>query len=131
MTNNDLIHLSLEQTVEQIGDPVARIFSLMYERFPDLLAYKEENPEWENYMFDEIIANFMQFGEDPETAMMTIRDMAVHHELIGVPREIFSGLYEAMYEVMRKNFYGPQQSAMDSMWQSQINRIQKGIQEAV
>ena len=131
MTANDLIQLSLEQTVENIGDPVERIFTLMYERFPDLLTYKEENPEWENYMFEEIITNFIQFGEDAETAMLTIRDMAVHHELIGVPREIFSGLYQAMYEVMKQNFYGPQQEAMDSLWQNQIHRIQQGIREAV
>lgn len=130
MNSSDIIHLSLEQTVDKIGDPTEKVFSLMYQRFPELLSYKEENSEWENYMFEEIITNFMQFGDDPDTALLTIKDMAIHHELIGVSKEIFKGLYEALFEVLSESFSGPYRTEMLGVWQKNIEKIHHCIETA-
>lgn len=130
MNKADIINLSLEQTVEALGDPTEKVFAVMYQRFPELIPYKEENADWENYMFEEIITNFMSFGDDPETALLTIRDMAVHHELIGVPKEIFKGMYEALYEVLSSHFHGPYKDEMHTLWQENIKQIHSCIESA-
>ncbi|PIE41660.1 MAG: hypothetical protein CSA49_02275 [Gammaproteobacteria bacterium] len=130
MNQTELINLSLEQTVETLGDPVEKIYERMYQRFPDLVSYKEENEDWENYMFEEIITNFMSFGDDPETALLTIREMVVHHELIGVPREAFKGMYDTLYEVITATFHGPQESEMKAVWQEIVAKIYDCIETA-
>lgn len=119
----ELMNLSFEQAVEKIGDPAPRVFSLMYQRFPDLLRYRDENPEWENYMMQEIMTNLMQYAEDPETARVTLRDMSAHHELIGVPNNIFRGMYSALFDVFSTAFYGPQRDAMVTAWKESIQGI--------
>lgn len=119
----ELMNLSFEQAVEKIGDPAPRVFSLMYQRFPDLLRYRDENPEWENYMMQEIMTNLMQYAEDPETARVTLRDMSAHHELIGVPNSIFRGMYNALFDVFSAAFYGPQRDAMVTAWKESIQGI--------
>jgi hypothetical protein len=119
----ELMHLSFEQAVEKIGDPAPRVFSLMYQRFPDLLRYRDENPEWENYMMQEIMTNLMQYAEDPETARVTLRDMSAHHELIGVPNSIFRGMYNALFDVFSTAFYGPHRDAMVTAWKDSIQGI--------
>ncbi len=119
----ELMNLSFEQAVEKIGDPAPRVFSLMYQRFPDLLRYRDENPEWENYMMQEIMTNLMQYAEDPETARVTLRDMSAHHELIGVPNNIFRGMYNALFDVFSTAFYGPQRDAMVTAWKESIQGI--------
>lgn len=123
MNHSDLLNLSLEQAVEKIGDPAPGVFSLMYQRFPDLQRYREENPEWENYMMQEIMTNLMQFAEDPDTARVTLRDMSAHHELIGVPNSIFRGMYNALFDVFTPAFHGPHREAMVSVWKDSIDGI--------
>lgn len=130
MNPSEIIELSLEQTVEALGDPTDKVFALMYDRFPDLLSYREENEDWENYMFEEIITNFMSFGDDPETALLTIKDMTVHHELIGVPRSIFKGMYDALFEVMSATFHGPHKNAMTEAWRENVAQIHRCIESA-
>ena len=131
MNESEIIALSLEQTVEKMGDPSAKIFQLMYQRFPELVRYKEENEDWEDYMFQEIITNFMSLGDDPETALLTIRDMALHHVLIGVPKDIFKGMYAVLFEVVSGNLSGPEKPDMEAAWQSHIEQINKTIDAAV
>ena len=130
MNASEIIAVSLEQTVEKLGDPSEKIFSLMYQRFPDLLRYKEENNDWEDYMFQEIITNFMSLGEDPETALLTIRDMATHHELIGVPKDIFKGMYAAIFDVVSDTFYGPDKETMIAAWRSFLLQINDSVDSA-
>ncbi|MCG8315329.1 MAG: globin [Pseudomonadales bacterium] len=130
MKTSEIIAMSLGQSVEKLGDPSQKIFTLMYERFPDLLRYKEENTDWEDYMFQEIITNFMSLGDDPETALLTIRDMAAHHVLIGVPKEIFKGMYVAMFDVISETFYGPEKENMIAAWQSFLLQIHDSIERA-
>jgi hemoglobin-like flavoprotein len=130
MNQADIINLSLEQTVEALGDPTEKVFQVMYQRFPDLLTYKDENEDWENYMFEEIITNFMSFGDDPETALLTIKDMVVHHELIGVPREAFKGMYDTLYEVITSTFYGPYETEMKDAWKQNVSKIHSCIETA-
>ena len=130
MNAAEIIHQSLEQVVAKVGDPTAKVFALMYQRFPELLSYKEENSDWENYMFEEIITNFMQFGDDPDMALLTIKDMAVHHELIGVPKTVFNGLYQALFEVASEAFEGPYKPDMVAVWQENIALINECIEAA-
>ncbi|CBL45572.1 Hypothetical protein HDN1F_19890 [gamma proteobacterium HdN1] len=127
MNFTDLINLSLEQAVEKLGDPSPKVFNLMYERFPELNKYRKENPQWEDYMMQEIMMNLMQYAEDPETAKVTLRDMSAHHDLIGVPNRIFSGMYNALYDVYSDTFYGPHRDDMVSAWQSSIQGINSCI----
>lgn len=123
MNHSDLMNLSFEQAIEKIGDPAPNVFALMYERFPDLLRYREENPEWESYMMQEIMTNLMQYAEDPETARVTLRDMSAHHELIGVPNGIFRGMYKALFDVFSPAFYGPHRDAMLAAWRNSVEGI--------
>lgn len=123
MNQSDLINLSLEQAAEMLGDPTSAIFDLMYKRFPDLSNFKSENSDWENYMIQEIITNLMLFADDPQTAMITLKDMSAHHDLIGVPNDIFKGMYRALFDVFSPNFYGPYRNDMVSAWTSTIEKI--------
>lgn len=123
MNFSELMNLSFEQAVDNIGDPAPGVFSLMYQRYPELLRYRDENPEWENYMMQEIMQNLMQYADDPETARVTLRDMSAHHELIGVPNQIFKGMYRALFDVFTPAFHGPHRDAMVDAWQQSIEGI--------
>lgn len=123
MNHVDLMNLSFEQAVEKLGDPAPNVFALMYERFPDLLRYRDENPEWEQYMMQEIMTNLMQYAEDPSMARSTLRDMSAHHELIGVPNSIFRGMYDALFDVFSSTFHGPHREAMVAAWKESLTGI--------
>ena len=123
MNNAELIELSLEQCAETLGDPTARVFSVMYERFPGLEHFRSNDSSWENYMMQEILTNLMEFAGDPEMALTTIKDMTAHHQLIGVPLDIFKGMYQTLFEILSMEFQGEHRDAMVAAWQEAIGRI--------
>lgn len=123
MNQADIVNLSLEQTVEALGDPTERVFELMYERYPELAHFKTEGSDWESYMMQEIFQNLFEFCENPDSALMTIREMASHHRLIGVSEEIFQGMYQALFEVLSPTFHGPHKEEMIKVWQSSIHTL--------
>ena len=129
MNQSDMINLSLEQTVESFGDPTPAVFDVMYQRFPALEQFKSADNEWENYMMQEILTNFMQFAEDPKGALATIRDMFSHHQLIGVPVEIFKGMYQTLFDVLSPIFSGPHKAEMVSAWEQNLQLINRCIEE--
>lgn len=130
LSNADLIQLSLEQCAETLGDPTAPVFARMYERFPALDHFRGEDGSWENYMMTEILTNLMQFAEDPDTALNTIKDMTAHHQLIGVPLDVFKGMYQTLFDVLSAEFQGEYRNAMLTAWQSVIGSIHRGIDSA-
>jgi len=107
MQQAEILNYSLEHIVESFGDPTRAVFDIMYKRFPDLEDFRDDKSDWENYMMQEILMNFMQFADEPETALLTIKDMLSHHQLIGVPNEIFKGMYQALFDVLTPTFDGP------------------------
>lgn len=111
-----------------MGDPTPVVFNLMYQRFPALAHFKVENNDWENYMFQEIITNFLQFSEDPEAALCTLRDMSAHHRLIGVELDIFKGMYKALFDSLSPSFSGPYREEMISAWNNNIQVINETIE---
>ena len=123
MDNVELIELSLEQCATTLGDPTERVFAHMYERFPGLAHFRSDDTSWENYMMQEILTNLMEFSADPDTALTTIKDMTAHHELIGVPLDIFKGMYRTLFEVLSVEFHGEHRDAMMAAWQDAIDRI--------
>lgn len=128
MTAAMFIPLALERYAEQHGDPTEPVFALMYERFPALSHFRSADNDWEKYMMQEIINNLLQYAEDPETALITIKDMTAHHQLIGVPMEVFKGFYSALLEVLKSSFIATQYDAMLAAWQQAVNSIQQCIE---
>ena len=127
MTPAALINLSLEQVAETLGDPTALVFARMYERFPELAHFRGEDSSWENYMMQEILANLLQYADDPETALVTIKDMTAHHQLIGLPAEVFKGMYSTLLEVLDPAFQGEHRPAMENAWRQAIGAIQQVV----
>ncbi|HET8705196.1 MAG TPA: globin [Pseudomonadales bacterium] len=123
VNQSELINLSLEQVAETLGDPTETVFEKMYARFPDLQQFRSEGSEWENYMMQEILMNFLLFAEDPDTALCTIRDMLSHHRLIGVAPDIFKGMYHVLFETFQPAFSGPNRADIESAWRSTITTI--------
>lgn len=123
MNQTDIVNLSLEQSVEALGDPTHQVFQLMYDRYPDLKHFKNDESDWESYMMQEIFQNFLELCENPESALMTIREMAAHHRLIGVTQEIFQGMYQALFEVLSPSFHGPHRDEMIDVWQESIDAL--------
>lgn len=130
MNNADLIQLSLEQCAETLGDPTAPVFARMYERFPALNHFRGEDSSWENYMMTEILTNLMQFAEDPDTALCTIKDMTAHHQLIGVPLNVFKGMYQTLFDVLSMEFQGEHRAGMLAAWQGVLGTIDRCIDTA-
>lgn len=129
MQHEEIINQSLEHIIEVFGDPTEAVFDIMYQRFPALEDFRDEGSDWENYMMQEILTNFMQFAENSETALLTIRDMLSHHQLIGVPNDIFKGMYQALFDVLTPSFSGPNKDAMLSIWTDNIGMIYRCIEE--
>ena len=129
MNPAELITLSLEQCAEAMGDPTTAVFARMYERFPALSHFRSDDNDWENYMMQEILTNIMQYAEDPETALITIKDMTAHHQLIGVPLDVFKGMYSTLLEVVSPSFQGEQQTAMYDAWQHAVSAIHQVIDQ--
>lgn len=129
MTPSELINLSLEQVAEALGDPTAAVFARMYERFPALKHFRGDDSSWENYMTQEILANLLQYADDPETALVTIKDMTAHHQLIGLPADVFKGMYSTLLEVLQPAFQGEQQVAMVAAWQQAIDAIHRVVDQ--
>lgn len=133
MTPSDIYSLSFEQIAEKLGDPTQALFNQMYLRFPDLAFFRDEDNNtnsWEPYMVEEIFTNLMSCVDDPDTAMFTIRDMVAHHKLIGLPVEVFRGLYGALLDMVTPLFYGPHQHEMQVLWRGVIDRIDATIEKA-
>lgn len=129
MTSSELINLSLEQVAETLGDPTATVFARMYERYPALKHFRGEDSSWENYMMQEILSNILQYADEPETALVTIKDMTTHHQLIGVPLDVFKGMYSTLLEVLQPTFQGEQQAAMVAAWQQAIGAIHQVVDQ--
>lgn len=129
MTLSELINLSLEQVAEAMGDPTAAVFARMYERYPALAHFRGEDSGWENYMMQEILANILQYADEPETALVTIKDMTAHHQLIGVPLDVFKGMYSTLLDVLAPAFEGAQQAAMTEAWQQAITAIHRVVDQ--
>ena len=127
MLQEEIINQSLEHIVEEFGDPTRAVFDIMYKRFPELEDFRDSNSDWENYMMQEILENFMLFGESPESALLTIKDMLSHHRLIGVPSNIFGGMYQALFDVLTPSFNGPNKEAMLKTWTMNIGKIHSCI----
>lgn len=131
MNNADLINLSLEQIAETLGDPTEPVFKLMFQRFPDLADFQGEDDDWQHYMIQEILTNFMEFGEKPDMATAIIREMTEHHRMIGVSLDIFKGMYQALLDTLTPVFSGPHKDAMVEVWQNTVSHIQHSIDSAV
>ena len=129
MTPSELINLSLEQVAEALGDPTSAVFARMYERFPALEHFRGEDSSWENYMMQEILSNILQYADEPETALVTIKDMTTHHQLIGVPLDVFKGMYSTLLDVLEPTFQGDQQAAMVGAWQQAIAAIHRVVDQ--
>jgi hemoglobin-like flavoprotein len=129
MTSSELINLSLEQVAEALGDPTAAVFARMYERYPALKHFRGEDSSWENYMMQEILSNILQYADEPETALVTIKDMTTHHQLIGVPLDVFKGMYSTLLDVLKPTFQGEQQAAMAAAWQQAIDAIHRVVDQ--
>lgn len=99
----------------------------MYRRFPDLEAFKDDSGDWEHYMMQEILMNIMQFANEPDTALLTIKDMLAHHQLIGVSTELFQGMYQTLYDVLTPTFSGPNQAHMLALWDTTFASINQCI----
>lgn len=127
MSAAHLIPLALEQYAEKLGDPTEPVFALMYQRFPALEHFRSADNSWENYMMQEIIGNLLQYADDPETALVTIKDMTAHHQLIGVPMDVFKGFYTTLLEVLAPGFDGEQRAAMLTQWQQVVAAIHSCI----
>lgn len=130
MNSAELMQLSLEQCAESLGDPTAPVFARMYERFPALNHFRGEDDSWENYMMTEILTNLMQLVEDPGTALATIKDMTAHHQLIGLPLDVFKGMYQTLFDVLSPEFQGEHRAAMLAAWQQAIGTIHTCIDTA-
>ncbi|MEZ5508216.1 MAG: globin [Gammaproteobacteria bacterium] len=128
MTATQFIPLALECYAEEKGDPTDPVFALMYERFPALSHFRSDDNSWENYMMQEIIGNLLQYAEDPDTALITIKDMTSHHQLIGVPMDVFKGFYSTLLEVLEPSFSAAQHDDMLAAWQQAVNSIQQCIE---
>lgn len=123
MTPSELINLSMEQVVETFGDPTEAVFTKMYERFPALGHFRGTDTSWQNYMMQEILGNLMQYADDPDSALVTIRDMTDHHRLIGLPLDVFKGMYSTMLDVLNPAFQGEHRDEMIDAWSTAINAI--------
>lgn len=130
MSNAELINLSLEQVVAQLGDPTDSVFELMYERHPELREFQRDDNSWQNYMIQEILQNFMEMGDNPDTALSIVRDMTQHHRMIGVTSDTFKGLYNALLDTVSPVLNGPHQQEMQALWQDTIQRICHSIDTA-
>lgn len=131
MTPDALVTLSLEQVAAAFGDPTEAVFSRMYERFPALDHFRTEDGEWEHYMMQEILTNIMQYAEDPHSALVTIRDMTDHHQLIGVPMDVFRGLYSILLDVLGPAFEGEHRAAMLALWQQVIDDVERTVDRQI
>lgn len=131
MNTADLINLSLEQVVEALGDPTQPIFTLMFERFPELHDFEGEDSSWQNYMIQEILGNFLEYGENPDMALAVIREMTEHHMMIGVSLDIFKGMYQAMLDTLTPVFSGPHRDDMVNVWQTTVSQINHSIDSAM
>lgn len=127
MQPSELIELSVEQTINAIGDPIDPIFGHMYQKFPELAEFKDINPDWENYMFEEIMGHFLGYYDNVDMSLAIVREMSVHHEMIGVSNDIFREMYNALYTVCSPHFKGENSKAMNSAWQEAIQQIQANI----
>lgn len=127
MTPEALVNLSLEQVVAAFGDPTRAVFSRMYERFPELEHFRTDDGEWEHYMMQEILTNILQYAEDRDSALVTIRDMTEHHQLIGVPVTVFRGLYGTLLEVLGPAFTGEHRDAVLALWQQVIADVERTV----
>ncbi|NPU91225.1 MAG: globin [Gammaproteobacteria bacterium] len=123
MDDFQLIQLSLEQSADALGDPTAAVFAHMYQRFPALNHFRSEDSSWEQYMMQEILTNLLQFADDPDSAMNTIRDMTSHHRLIGLPLDVFKGMYRTLFELFSPAFAGEQREGMVRAWERLLQRI--------
>lgn len=123
MTPSELINLSMEQVAETFGDPTEAVFAKMYERFPGLSHFRGTDTSWENYMMQEILGNLLQYADDPETALITIKDMTDHHRLIGLPLDIFKGMYSTLLDVLDPAFQGEHRNEMIKAWRDAVNAI--------
>lgn len=129
MTPSELIHLSLEQCAEVMGDPTGAVFARMYETFPALTHFRSDDSSWEHYMMQEIITNILQFADDPDSALLTIRDMTAHHQLIGVPVDVFKGMYATLLDVVSPSFQGEQRDDMLTLWHQTVGTIHQAIDQ--
>ena len=130
LNNTDLLNLSLEQTASTLGDPTNAVFELLYQRHPDLDAFRREDNQWQHYMIQEILQNLMEMAENPDTALAIIRDMTLHHQMIGLETDTFKGMYRALQDVIVAQLTGPHRDEMVGLWDGVVERICKNVDAA-
>lgn len=130
MNHTELLNLSLEQTVATLGDPTEPVFALLYQRHPELTAFRREDNSWQNYMIQEILQNLMEMADNPDTALAIIRDMTLHHQMIGLDGSIFKGMYQALQDVIVPQLSGPHRDEMAALWQTAVEKICQSVDAA-
>ncbi|MBA54297.1 MAG: hypothetical protein CMK89_07570 [Pseudomonadales bacterium] len=130
LNNSDLLNLSLEQIASAIGDPTEPVFTLLYQRHPELAAFSREDTSWQHYMIQEILQNLMEMAENPDTALAIIRDMTLHHQMIGLEADTFKGMYRTLHDVVVQHLSGPHREDMTALWEDSVQRICRSVDSA-
>lgn len=124
MDKSALIALSLEQVAETLGDPTEPVFARLAQRCPALVEYADKPETWQPYMMQEILEHLLAFHDDPALALSVLNEMAVHHQLIGLPDQVFTTFYQVLQETVAPVLSGEYRADMLAVWQETVSQIE-------
>ena len=131
MTTPDPLRLTLEvmldRVVERVGDPAPRVYEQLFAADPSLRALFVNDPRGSvrGEMFHRAIEALLDVAGDRPYAHGLIAAECVNHQGMGVTRQQFASLFDAMSVVFRAALGVDWTEDIDLAWRANLARVNR------
>lgn len=127
--NSDLIVSSLEQA-SLTGDPAPGVYARVFQAHPDMevLFSRDKDGAVRGHMFQEMVMAIIDYLDANAYGGNLFRIEHTNHEQLGVPRDIYPVVFDALRDEIRDRLKTDWTPETDQAWAQLINRIRAHLE---
>lgn len=128
--NTQLIIDSLERA-SAIGDPAAAVYARVFKAYPEMekLFWRDKDGSVRGHMFQEMVLAILDWLGDNAYGGNLFRIEHVNHEQLGVPRDIYPVVFDALRDELRDRLASEWTPETDQAWTQLIGSIRAHLEE--
>jgi hemoglobin-like flavoprotein len=122
--NTQLILDSLERASTD-GDPAAAVYARVFRTYPDMekLFWRDKDGAVRGHMFQEMIMAIIDWLGDNNYGGNLLRIEHVNHEQLGVPRDVYPVVFDALRDELRERLGTAWSVEIDQAWTQLLSSI--------
>lgn len=128
--NTQLIIDSLERASVE-GDPAPAVYARVFRSHPEMerLFWRDKDGSVRGHMFQEMVMAIIDYLGDNHYGGNLFRIEHTNHEQLGVPRDVYPVVFDALRDELRDRLKAGWSSETDAAWTQLIGRIRAHLED--